>query len=177
MHLWWYSSDGNGLMACDVISRMFEGVSEVTMSILILILATGWTVTYEHIDWDEDIDIFGPLVALVVIIHIMLAALDYVDIDASHKYHDYAGLQGLFLIGTKISLAIYFIYKMHQVGKTVEKRSLKYHNTLWTLGICYLSAVPMSILFSYMSAPYSRQYVFTFTSQISMFCSTLALFY
>jgi hypothetical protein len=113
LHLWWYTYDGSGLLALDVISRIFNGCAEVTMSVLIMILSTGWTVTYEDIDWDEDIDIFGPLVALVTIVHIMLAALDYVDVDASHKYHDYAGLQGFFLIACKLIMVIYFAYKMN----------------------------------------------------------------
>lgn len=113
LHLWWYTYDGSGLLALDVISRIFNGCAEVTMSVLILILSTGWTVVYEDIDWDEDIDIFGPLVALVTIVHIMLAALDYVDVDASHKYHDYAGLQGFFLIACKLIMVIYFAYKMN----------------------------------------------------------------
>ena len=117
LHLWWYTYDGSGLLALDVISRIFNGCAEVTMSILILILATGWTVTYEDIDWDEDIDIFGPLAALVTIVHVMLAALDYVDVDASHKYHDYAGLQGFFLIACKLIMVIYFAYKMNEMAK------------------------------------------------------------
>jgi hypothetical protein len=126
--LWWYSYNGSGVLALDVISRIFNGCAEVFMSILILILSTGWTVTYEDIDWDEDIDIFGPLAALVIIVHVMLAALDYVDVDASHKYHDYAGLQGFFLIACKLLMIIYFVYKMTSMTEQVAKRAKNYYN-------------------------------------------------
>jgi hypothetical protein len=128
LHLWWYSYNGSGVLALDVISRIFNGCAEVFMSILILILSTGWTVTYEDIDWDEDIDIFGPLAALVIIVHVMLAALDYVDVDASHKYHDYAGLQGFFLIACKLLMIIYFVYKMTSMTQQVAKRAKNYYN-------------------------------------------------
>jgi hypothetical protein len=63
------------------------------------------------------------------------------------------------------------------MAKEVQKRTQVYYKTLFTLGFFYLAAVPLSILFSYMSEPYNRQYIFTFTSQMSMFFATLALFY
>jgi hypothetical protein len=92
MHCWWYASDGQGVLAFDVFAKIFVCVSEVILCILLLMLASGWTTIYEEIDFDDSLDIYLPIGAVVVVLHIMLAALDYVDVDESHKYHDYAGL-------------------------------------------------------------------------------------
>ena len=61
------------------------------MSILLMIFATGWTVIYTDLELDENGEIYVPLVALVAIAHIMVAALAFIDVDAHHKYHDFAG--------------------------------------------------------------------------------------
>jgi len=50
--------------------------------------------------------------SLLVGIQMAIAAFDYLDIDASHKYHDFAGLQGWFLILTKLIVLGIFVYKM-----------------------------------------------------------------
>ena len=81
-----------GVLAFDVFAKIFVCISEVVLSILLMMLASGWTLTYDDIDFDDSLDIYMPIGAVVVVLHIMLAALDYVDIDEFHKYHDYAGV-------------------------------------------------------------------------------------
>ena len=46
IHLWYYSSNGEGFMVLDILSRIIGGMSEVTMSLLLILLGTGWTMTY-----------------------------------------------------------------------------------------------------------------------------------
>ena len=50
------------------------------------------------------------MTVLVLIIHIILIALLFIDADASHKYHDFAGIQGWCLIGLKLIIFAYFSY-------------------------------------------------------------------
>jgi hypothetical protein len=58
------------------------------MSVLLIMLASGWTLTYEKLaEIDEDFQSFMAIG--LTLIHILLAGLDFIDIDASHKYHDY----------------------------------------------------------------------------------------
>jgi len=40
---------------------------------------------------DDRLEIFIPGAALTVMIHVMVAALTFVDVDANHKYHDFSG--------------------------------------------------------------------------------------
>jgi ABC-type uncharacterized transport system permease subunit len=79
-------------MAFDIFGKIFGTISEVIMSLLFVLMASGWTITYQEIDFDDSLDIYLPLGAIVVVVHIMIAALDFVDIDDAHKYHDFAGL-------------------------------------------------------------------------------------
>lgn len=110
MHLWAYSSDGEGLVPCDVLSKISQGFSETAMSLLIITLASGWKLRYQEIDFDDGLEVYLPMTALVLMVEIILVALTFVDVDASHKYHDFAGVQGWCLMGLKTILFAYFSY-------------------------------------------------------------------
>ena len=62
------------------------------MSMLLIMMASGWTVTYQNIDLDDNLEIFIPTMALIVMVHVMVSALTFVDVDATHKYHDFSGI-------------------------------------------------------------------------------------
>ena len=62
------------------------------MSVLLLAMASGWKSTHKEFDPDDGLEIYMPLTALVLMLEFVCTALTFVDVDASHKYHDYAGL-------------------------------------------------------------------------------------
>ncbi len=45
------------------------------------------------------------------------------------------------------------------------------------VGACYMLAVPMAVLISYMFEPYERQYVFTMSSETIMYVSNACMLY
>jgi hypothetical protein len=59
---------------------------------LLILIASGWTITHEDIEFEDNIDIYLPVSVTVLAFHLVLAAMTYIDIDSSHKYHDYAGV-------------------------------------------------------------------------------------
>ena len=110
LHLWGYSYQGEGYVVLDVLSKVFQGLSEVAMSLLLMLLASGWKLRYEDINFDNNEDFYIPFGAITFIVHIVLAALTFVDMDASHKYHDFAGVQGWCLLVLKSLLFGYFYW-------------------------------------------------------------------
>jgi len=46
VHLWYYASNGHGSTLADVSSKLFHGLSEVTMSLLLVTMASGWKLKY-----------------------------------------------------------------------------------------------------------------------------------
>ena len=128
VNLWAYASDGEGYQLCDVLSKVSQGFSEVSMSLLLITLASGWKTRYEEIDFDDGLEIYLPMTALVLMVHIILVALTFVDIDASHKYHDFAGVQGWCLVFLKTILFCYFLYCIYdsQEQSKKERAKLKY---------------------------------------------------
>ena len=87
-----YSYNGRGIPVFDIFGNIFFMLSEISFSSMLMMIAYGWTINFKNIDVDSNIDIYLPLGILVVVSHLILAALSYVDIDAYHKYHDFAGI-------------------------------------------------------------------------------------
>ena len=83
------------------------------MSALLGMLASGWTLTYQQIELEDDVEIYLPIGAIVTMVHVVMTALTFVDLDASHKYHDFAGIQGFILYGLKFLIWLGFMYHWH----------------------------------------------------------------
>jgi hypothetical protein len=104
IHLWFYASNGSGVQVLDILSKIFNGTSECSMSMLLIALANGWTILYQNVDIDDRLEIFIPITAFTVMVHVMVSALTFVDVDANHKYHDFAGIQGWVMMVCKLAL-------------------------------------------------------------------------
>ena len=49
IHLFVYSLDGYGIFLCDALSNIFSMISQFLITFLILLVAHGWTITYDKI--------------------------------------------------------------------------------------------------------------------------------
>ena len=91
LHQWLYTQNGAGSIFLDLISKFSEAMSESAISLMLFMLASGWKVHFHDVEQDENMEIHVPITAIIGVIHLVIAALTFVDIDASHKYHDYSG--------------------------------------------------------------------------------------
>ena len=129
LHLWSYSYDGEGSTVADVISKVVQGFSEVCMSLLLIVLASGWKLRYEEIDFDDGLEIYLPMTCLVLMVQLILVALTFVDVDASHKYHDFSGVQGWCLFVLKLVLYGYFSYCIYDSKHHRHSKKQRDHQT------------------------------------------------
>ena len=92
LHLWIYSSNGRGFAGFDILGLIGFMISEIGVSSLFMLFAYGWTLSFQEIDWDNNLEFYLPVCSIVVALHLVLAAMTYIDVDAYHKYHDYSGV-------------------------------------------------------------------------------------
>ena len=97
-------------MICDVLSVIVDMLSECTMTVLVFMLGNGWLTRFMQYDFDDGVDIYAPLFMVIIIVHIIMAALTVIDQDAYHKFHDFSGLLGLGLIVVKLIMAGVFYW-------------------------------------------------------------------
>lgn len=93
----------------------------MAMSMLLILLARGWKVRFHDIDSDDGLDIYIPLAAMIVLIEVMIAALTFVDVDASHKYHDFGGMQGIILVIMRMLIYTGFLICLLNTKEKVKK--------------------------------------------------------
>ncbi len=104
---------------------------------------------------------------MVIAIHLVLAAMTYVDFDAYHKYHDYSGIQGFVFVLFRVGLFMYFMYCYKWNKDKIPKRSLEIYRYFFLLGCAYFMIIPACIFVSYSFEDYNRQYFYTLTTNLA----------
>ena len=70
IHQWLYSSNGYGNVFFDFGATCCTVLSSIVITMLLLLMSWGW-----YIDWsdlEEDIDLYIPMMILVITIHMMI---------------------------------------------------------------------------------------------------------
>ena len=129
-------------------------MSEITFSALLMMIASGWTINFKELDIDNSLDIFLPVGAVVIVVHLTIAAMTYVDVDAYHKYHDYAGIQGWVLIFFKLGLFVYYYYCYRQSREKIPNRAKRFYKAFVSFGGIYMLSVPLTIFACYLFPSY-----------------------
>ena len=107
IHYLVYAYDGEGVFVLYVFSVIAKIISQVILIWMLLMIAFGWTISYEDL---RDKDIYIIVLCFVIMIHMMIAGLTFVDYGESYKYHDFGGLQGGILIMLRIFLWVGFVF-------------------------------------------------------------------
>ena len=177
VHLWVYSSNGRGIAFFDIFGLICLMIAEIGVSILLMLFAYGWTLTFQNIDWDNNLEVYLPVSSILIVIHLILAALTYIDVDAYHKYHDFSGVQGFVLLTLRLGLFGYYIYCFYVNKDKIPGRQLRIYRRFILLGFFQFMAVPSAVVMSYFFAPYNRQYFFTLaTNAMQMVTATILLY-
>lgn len=177
LHHSMYERNGHGFIVCEIFSTILEMVAEVVMSLLVLMLANGWMTNYQNYDFDASLDCYGPLSAVVFMIHLIFGSLSYIDRDAHHKYHDFHGILGYCVIVMKLILVGAFYYFYSYAKKDVKKPSMDFYNKICKVGLIYLLSDPFVILSSFFLDEYNRPYYFRLVDQsIHIFTQSFILY-
>jgi hypothetical protein len=176
IHLLIYSYDGEGLTVLHIVSVMAEVMSEFVMSLLLVLLSSGWTVTYSDFYKTEG---YVLLVALLVVFHMIVAGLTELTSDAYHKYHDYEGIQGILLVGARMAMLVYFLYGIFSTRRLSKAKAAPFLRVLTITGCVHLFAFPALIIVCFFAAHYVRHKIITIGAivvQTATMCFLLRLF-
>jgi hypothetical protein len=169
VHLLVYWYDGDGFWLFDYLSTIFFVLSQVGIISLIMLIAYGWTITFNNL---ADHDYFMLELGANFIIHIFITALTFIDNGQHHKYHDFEGFQGLLLVLIRLGLFGFFLYKAQETKKVVARKNLPFMKGFTISASAYMLAFPVFWLISYLLNPHMRLkfivYGNLFTQMIAM---------
>ena len=156
LHLWLYSYDGAGLTVLDFFHQAGDLTSQLLVTILLLLISTGWTLRSAEF---PDLDISLPVALLVVLLNLMIAGLGRLTDDAYSRFTDYDGLAGSLLLLLRVGMWVWFAFNMRSLLATAQPRE---SHIIWWLALIatlYFLALPALVVGSWAVVPYIRKKV------------------
>lgn len=120
-HLHVYSMDGSGLLALDFFAESFEVLSTILLTIILILISSGWLLQYP--DFPEP-ETYIPVSILIFIVNVLIVGIGRISDDAWDKVTDYQGLPGVMIVFIRLAMWGWFYYNINNV-LTVKKPSEK----------------------------------------------------
>lgn len=164
-----YYFDGEGMKFCYGLSVIFEVASQYVLSLLLILLSQGWTITYNEFG---NIEIYVPITIILLILHLIIAGLTQLSNDAYHKYHDYEGFQGIVLVLLRMGMFGYFLFYMRDTYQKCKMKAKSFFKEFGYYAGGYLLSFPVLILLSGLCAHYVRNQLIQIGT---VFCQSLEM--
>lgn len=150
---------GESRFGTDFFSTMFSLLAQFTMTLLLIMIATGWSITYGRI---EDLDLLLPLGALVAILHIIIGVVGKIADDNQSKMHDYDGWTGFILVIVRIVFFCVFVGFAVNTFNKAHKKIQSFVMRILLIGTVYLLTVPVVVTIATVFVDFLwRHYVIT----------------
>lgn len=176
VHLLAYSKDGEGWSACHAVAVVAEVGSQFFLSVLLVLISWGWTITY--LDFAQT-EVHAVLLVMLLVMHLLVAGLTQLTSDAYHKYDDYEGIQGIILVVFRLGMFAYFLFGMRDTYRISRAKAKVFLKPFAICAGMYLVAFPLLVLVCQMCAHYVRHKVMVigsiFVQSVAM-CTLLRLF-
>lgn len=135
----WY---GESAFGTDFLSSIFSVLAQFTMTLLLILIATGWSITYGNI---EDLDLLIPLGALVATLHLIFAIVGKIGEDDPLKMHDYDSWAGVVLVIVRIIFFAIFMGFAVNTYKKAQKKIQAFVGKIMFIGMVYLLTIPVVV--------------------------------
>jgi len=119
----------------------------------------GWTISYEDL---QDKDIYGIIACFVIMVHMMIGGLTFIDHGDANKYHDFGGPQGAVLVALRLILWAGFVYGIVTTIQTAPRKSVEFLKRFALIGSLYIMAFPILWIISTFNWMYVRNRIITF---------------
>lgn len=163
IHIWVYSYNGRGVVVIDFFSQAFETISYLIITILFLLVASGWTIKYKEL---PDADVFVPVALLSVFMHLLIVGLGRVTDDTYYKFSDYEGVPGVLLIILRIGMWVWFFINIRQQLSETQGQVASFVLNFSIVASLYFLGVPILAIVSWLFRTYWRQKIITIGSLV-----------
>eukprot|EP00933_Yihiella_yeosuensis_P060172 TRINITY_DN6229_c1_g1_i1.p1 TRINITY_DN6229_c1_g1~~TRINITY_DN6229_c1_g1_i1.p1 ORF type:complete len:454 (+),score=67.94 TRINITY_DN6229_c1_g1_i1:85-1446(+) len=150
-HLWAYSRDGVGHVVTDMLAEVLFMLSQVASASFLIAIAQGYTLVRSKLD---EVELLGPVVSVVALLHVTLVAIGKLQGEASCKYHENEGLVGWILLSIRISLFAWFRTGVQNLRSVSGFKLQSFLKRFELAGSAYFLAFPILFLIVQVLAPY-----------------------
>ena len=153
LHLWIYAYNGKGLPVFNFFYQILEVMSGLMVTIMFIIMASGWTLVYRDF---PDADVYIPVSLLVVLLNLLVVGIGRVTDDAYYKFSDYEGIPGLLLIFMRLGMWGWFLYLVWSLQSSLQGKKMSFVLNFSILASVYFLAQPFLVVFSLAFVNYWR---------------------
>ena len=172
VHLYFYASNGQGFFIFDWANAVFANMAQLIISVLFILMATGWTVRSLSPKDEEMFAVMGMIAAIAVIVNTVMAKISTNDIDS---YHDYENLTGIVSLLIKLGLFGLFGHQLTQNYEKAEGKLKRHYIKLGVFGSVYLLSFPLAVILAdFFLPPYMRHKATTYITIIAQSATLLA---
>lgn len=155
---------GEPSFGLDFYSTTFSITAQFVMTSLLILIASGWTISYSNV---EDLDLVIPIGILITILHVIFAAIGMIDEQDPLKTHDYDHWTGIVLIVFKIVFFAVFIGFSLDTYRNAQNKLKPFLLKLMVIGAVYLLTIPVEVCISTIFVDHLwRHYVITLGNMI-----------
>lgn len=156
IHFWVYSYNGKGVIVLEIFYQGLEVMSSVLVTILLIIIASGWTLKFRDF---PDADIYIPISLFVVVLNLMVVGLGRITEDSYYKNSDYEGIPGFCLMFMRIALWLWFLYLIRDMQEKASPKLMQFLIRFTIMASLYFLALPAVVIFSWVFEAYVRNQV------------------
>lgn len=142
IHLLVQDKYGSSPFIINFFSGSFSIFSQLMVTCVLVFIASGWTITYNHL---EDVDLIVLVGALTGFFHLLFVMFGQLQEDNPFSTHDYENWAGIVLLVSKICFFGIFVYLLKQTHNSADHNVKKFIVIFGLLGAVYLLTLPITV--------------------------------
>ena len=143
LHLLLQEWTGSRYFVPNLFNSLFSIISQLIVSSLLVLIASGWTINYSHFE-DTELLVFTCIMA--GFFHITFAVLGQAFNDDPFNSHDYEHWAGVILIIFKVMLFGAFLLLLLRTYHKINQKLQSFTIQFGLLGSVYLLSLPVTVL-------------------------------
>lgn len=154
VHYYFYSGDGEGLIILEFFGELFLLIASLSVSCLLIIIASGWTLVYKDFPSAEK---YIPGMFLVLFCHLVTIAMNFVG--AKTSFSKYEGWKGLIIILNNLLMFCWFIWNIYGTNKNKDLKKSGFFYLFGIAGSVYFLALPLLVFGTFLFPLHQRELV------------------
>jgi hypothetical protein len=151
-----YQANGYGISALDFLGRGCAQLAHLTLTILLISMAEGWTITVPNFPNPEvyfSVFLFGGMAKFFI------AAISHLTEDRFDRFSEYEGYTGAALLSMRLALFGWFLFNTSELFNKAAGRLKLFVSRFTLTGSLYFLSHPLVVLASFYFDPYLHNWV------------------
>lgn len=156
IHLSIYEYDGKGLRTLDFLGDIFLIFHQLSVSALLIIVASGWTILYTSFPLPK---LFIPTIGFVAGCHLFLVGFNWFYELPKTSFSRYEEWSGIVILLFRTIMFLVFLYNLYNTGNSQKGKKTSFFYLFGVWASIYFLTMPLLVYGSFMFPTYKREFI------------------